>query len=286
MTELDEHNRLGALFESGAPDLLEQQQAAARRAAQQADGQRRREQSRPRRSESLLRDIAVSGRARLHGSGVGAPDEATTDQVLHWTIEQFGDRIAVASSMADTVVAHLVSQYKPWVDVLFGDTGYHFEETLQTRQRVADTLKVNVISVLPAQSVAEQDASYGPRLYQRDPTECCRLRKVVPLRDRLADYEVWITGLRRDDAPSRANAPLVVWDQANKLVKVNPIAAWSDERVAAYIRDNDVIVNPLLSQGYPSIGCAPCTSRVAPGEDTRSGRWAGQTKTECGLHVI
>ncbi len=123
------------------------------------------------------------------------------------------------------------------------------------------------------------------KLYERDPALCCEMRKVEPLHDTLQGYEVWITGVRRDEGPTRADTPFITWDDKNGLVKVNPLAAWTFDELLAYADDNGVIVNPLVNDGYPSIGCATCTRRVAPGEDPRAGRWAGLDKTECGLHT-
>jgi phosphoadenosine phosphosulfate reductase len=172
----------------------------------------------------------------------------------------------------------------PGVDVVFLDTGYHFVETIGTRDAVAATMNVNLISITPVQTVAEQDAEYGPELYKRDPDLCCALRKVKPLADSLAKYDAWATGLRRAETHNRVIAPVIGWDAKKQKVKVSPIARWSDEQVERYIAENGVLVNPLVYDGYPSIGCAPCTRRVAPGEDPRSGRWAGTNKTECGIH--
>lgn len=210
--------------------------------------------------------------------------DATTDQILTWVAEHFSGRVAVASSMADTVLPHLVARHLPGVDVIFLDTGYHFPETLQTRDELARRVDVTIRSIRPVLSVAEQDEVYGADLFSRDPGRCCAMRKVEPLSRSLAGYEAWITGVRRVEAPTRANTPLVEWDATFGLVKINPLAAWSDADVDAYLRQHDVPVNPLLSQGYPSIGCAPCTRRVSAGEDARSGRWSGFEKTECGLH--
>lgn len=205
-------------------------------------------------------------------------------EVLRWADEQFGSAWCVSSSMADALLPHLAAQVRSGVDVIFLDTGYHFAETIGTRDAVAATLPVNVISVTPRQSVAEQDAEYGPRLHERDPDRCCALRKVGPLRDALLPYRAWVTGLRRDDAATRADARVVEWDERRQLVKVNPVVAWSQADVDAYIAEHGILVNPLLFDGYPSIGCAPCTRRVRPGEDPRAGRWSGSGKTECGLH--
>ncbi len=230
------------------------------------------------RSRDELRALAETGATQLLG--------ATAEQVVEWVSANFAtDAVAVACSMADSVLPHLVSQQLPGVDVLFLDTGYHFTETYVTRDEVAKSLNVRVVDVLPEQTVAEQDAQYGAELFSRDPTLCCALRKVAPLQASLAGYEVWFTGVRREEAPTRATTPLIAWDERNGLVKVNPLAAWTFDELLDYASANAVPVNLLMANGYPSIGCAPCTRAVAPGEDPRAGRWAGLTKTECGLHL-
>jgi phosphoadenosine phosphosulfate reductase len=145
-------------------------------------------------------------------------------------------------------------------------------------------MDVNLIPITPVQSVAEQDAEYGPDLYQRDPDLCCALRKVQPLTEALVDYDAWATGLRRAETRNRVIAPVVGWDARKGKVKVSPLARWTDDDVQRYVAQHGVLVNPLVYDGYPSIGCAPCTRRVAPGDDPRSGRWAGTGKTECGIH--
>jgi 3'-phosphoadenosine 5'-phosphosulfate sulfotransferase (PAPS reductase)/FAD synthetase len=141
------------------------------------------------------------------------------------------------------------------------------------------------VDVLPQLTVAAQDAQYGAKLHDRDPSLCCQMRKVDPINASLAGYEAWVTGVRREDNVLRANTQLVEWDEVHHMVKINPIAAWSFDELLDYASTHQVPVNPLLTQGYPSIGCAPCTRPVAPGEDPRAGRWAGLAKTECGLHV-
>jgi len=146
-------------------------------------------------------------------------------------------------------------------------------------------IDARIVDVLPAQTVAEQDAEYGPRLYERDPGLCCQLRKVEPINAALSGYEAWVTGIRREDNALRANAGLVEWDATHQLVKINPLAAWSFDDLLDYASQWSVPINLLLTDGYPSIGCEPCTRRVAPGEDPRAGRWAGLAKTECGLHL-
>jgi phosphoadenosine phosphosulfate reductase len=210
--------------------------------------------------------------------------DATAEQALRWVAETFGDRWCVASNMQDAVLVHLASTVKPGVDVLFLETGYHFAETIGTRDAVSVVYPVNVVDVRPRRTVAEQDAAEGPRLYERDPGRCCALRKVIPLTQQLRGYDAWVTGIRRVEAPTRANTPIVTFDEKFDLVKVNPLAAWTDEDMADYIERHGLLVNPLVSAGYPSIGCAPCTAKPLPGADPRSGRWAGLAKTECGLH--
>jgi phosphoadenosine phosphosulfate reductase len=169
--------------------------------------------------------------------------------------------------------------------VVFLDTGYHFVETLGTRDAVAATLPVNVISATPELTVAEQDEKYGKDLFRRDPDACCAMRKVAPLSRMLSGYDAWATGMRRAETRNRVVAPVIGWDARKQKVKVSPLARWSDEDVDRYVAENGVLVNPLVHDGFPSIGCEPCTRRVAPGEDARSGRWAGTSKTECGIHL-
>lgn len=243
--------------------------------------------SAPARTPEQLEQLAREAAERLHDAG--------TEEVLAWAAEEFGaghpsehtrGGAAVACSMAgDTILPHLVSRHIGGVDVLFLDTGYHFAETLATRDELAWALPINVIDLRAELSVAEQDEKFGPKLFERDPGRCCQMRKVEPLDTRLAGYEAWFTGVRREDNALRANAGLIEWDARHQMVKINPIAAWSFDDVLDYADRHVVPVNPLLADGYPSIGCAPCTRRVAPGEDPRAGRWAGLAKTECGIHL-
>jgi phosphoadenosine phosphosulfate reductase len=228
------------------------------------------------RSSEELRDLV---------SHVGAELElAPAEHILEWAVATFGERFCITSSMADAVLAHLASRVAPGIDVVFLDTGYHFAETIGTADAVGATMDVTLIPITPAQSVAEQDAAYGSELYKRDPDLCCALRKVAPLSEALAGYDAWATGLRRAETHNRVIAPVVGWDAKKGKVKVSPLARWSDDDVERYVAEHGVLVNPLLFDGYPSIGCAPCTRRVAPGDDPRSGRWAGTAKTECGIH--
>ena len=204
-------------------------------------------------------------------------------QVLAWVAESFGDDVTVASSMGDEVLVELVAQSAPALDVFFLDTGFHFPETLRTRDHYAD--RVRIRTVLPLLTVEEQAAEHGDRLFDRDPDRCCAIRKVEPLNRALTGRTAWVTGMRRVDAPTRTDIGLVGWDERRQMVKVNPIAAWDDDDVGRFAFEEDVFLNPLREKGYPSIGCAPCTRPVAPGEDARAGRWAGKNKTECGLHT-
>lgn len=209
---------------------------------------------------------------------------ASAEDLLRWTDEHFAGNYVVASNMQDAVLVDMAAKVRPGVDVLFLDTGYHFAETIGTRDAVQAVYDVNVVNVTPERTVAEQDALLGKNLFAREPNECCRMRKVEPLSKALRGYSAWVTGIRRVEAPTRANAPLSSWDNAFGLVKINPLAAWSDEQMQAYIDAHGVLINPLVEEGYPSIGCLPCTAKPAPGSDPRSGRWAGTGKIECGLH--
>ncbi len=229
--------------------------------------------------------VTVDGRATAEAGAALLGPNATAEQLLAWTAETFGDRFVVASNMQDAVLVELAARARPGVDVLFLDTGYHFAETVGTRDAVETVYDVRIVNARPEHSVAEQDSLLGKDLFARDPNQCCALRKVVPLQNTLAGYDAWVTGVRRVEAPTRANTPLITYDEKFGLVKVNPIAAWSDEDMDAYIAEHDILVNPLVAEGYPSIGCAPCTLKPAPGADKRSGRWSGTGKIECGLHT-
>ena len=229
-------------------------------------------------TEAQLRVLAGRGAAELDG--------ANAIDLLRWTDKTFGpEGYVVASNMEDAVLVDLAAKVRPGVRVLFLDTGYHFPETIGIRDAAEAVYDIRLLNITPEHTVAEQDELLGKDLFARDPDECCRLRKVVPLTNTLREYSAWVTGIRRVDAPTRANAPLISFDEKFKLVKVNPLAAWSDQDMADYIAENNVLVNPLVEEGYTSIGCAPCTAKPGPGADRRSGRWPGHAKTECGLHI-
>lgn len=210
--------------------------------------------------------------------------DASAQDILRWAAAEFGNGLAVTASMQDTVLVHLASKALPGIDVLFLETGYHFVETIGTADAVEAVYDVTLRRLLPLQTVQEQDAEYGKDLFARDPDLCCALRKVAPLNRALTGYEAWATGVRRAESPTRAHTPVVQFDAQRGKVKIAPLAAWSDNDVAAYITEHNVLVNPLLGPDYPSIGCAPCTRRVLPGQDARAGRWAGLAKTECGIN--
>jgi phosphoadenosine phosphosulfate reductase len=238
-------------------------------------------------TEEQLRELAERGATEMEG--------ASANDILRWTDEHFGGvggprgwatcQYVLACNMQDAVMVSLASDVRPGVPVLFLDTGYHFAETIGTRDAIDAVYDIHLLNITPEHSVREQDELLGKDLFARNPNECCRLRKVLPLRRALRGYAAWVSGLRRVEAPTRANAPVISFDDSFKVVKVNPIAAWTDEEVDQYIADNDVLINPLVDEGYPSIGCAPCTAKPAEGEDPRSGRWQGRNKVECGLHA-
>ncbi len=233
----------------------------------------------PRRPESQLRAI-VSEAESVFG------DDADPVALLQWFGDTLGvDRLAVAVSFSDGVMACLAAKAVPGVDLLFAETGYHFAETLGLRDAVAQMYPVNVRSLKPDLSVAEQDHRHGEHLWQRDPDACCAMRKTAPMDAALHGYDAWATGLRRGDHAGRAETPLVAWDAKHAMIKINPIAAFSDADIDACIEQYSIMENPLRQVGYRSIGCSPCTRPVVDGEDERSGRWSGRTKVECGLHL-
>jgi phosphoadenosine phosphosulfate reductase len=227
----------------------------------------------------------VTGMEKLVAGAVDALTDAPAEDVIKWATDTFGDRICITSSMSDAVIIHLASKVKPGIKVVFLDTGYHFPETIGTRDAVSAVYPVELLNITPSRTVAEQDAELGPRLYGRNPDLCCYLRKVVPLERALDPFDAWITGVRKEETSARSDTRVVEWDARREMVKVNPIVGWTQEQVDSYIADNGVLVNPLVYDGYPSIGCSTCTQRVEAGADPRSGRWTGTGKTECGIHI-
>jgi phosphoadenosine phosphosulfate reductase len=229
--------------------------------------------------------LPVAELERLATDAARDLDDASAHEILRWAAHTFGDRFCVLSSMGDAVVASLAAKAKPGVDVVFLDTGYHFAETIGVRDAVAAVYDVNVVSALPLLTVVEQDDAYGKDLFARDPDKCCAMRKVAPMEAALVDYDAWATGVRRDESATRATTPVVQFDARRRKVKVNPIARWTKLELDTYIADNHILVSPLIDDGYLSIGCEPCTKKVAPGADPRSGRWVGHAKTECGINT-
>ena len=210
-------------------------------------------------------------------------ERAGAHEIVQWAAGTFGERFAVTASMADGVLSHVAGEAVPGITVLFLDTGYHFAETIGTRDAVAATYPVNVETITHPLRVPEHEAEYG-RLYETDPDLCCAIRKVWPLDRALRPYDAWAGGIRRAESTTRSDTPVVAWDAKRRKVKVNPLATWSDAQVDAYVAEHGILVNPLREIGYTSIGCEPCTRPVVPGEDRRSGRWSGRAKTECGIH--
>jgi phosphoadenosine phosphosulfate reductase len=236
-------------------------------------------------SEISLTDLPSTDLQTLAERAGRDLEGATAHEIMGWALDTFHPRLAVASSMADAVLIDIATSIRADIPVVFVDTGYHFAETLGMRDAVAASKPVRMLSVTPVQSISQQGESYGDRLYERDPDLCCQLRKVRPMEEALKPFLAWASGIRRDEATSRRKIGVVEWDAKRSKIKVNPLAAWTQEEADRYTEEHQVLVNPLLSAGYASIGCEPCTRRVAPGEDARAGRWSGTGKTECGLHL-
>jgi phosphoadenylyl-sulfate reductase (thioredoxin) len=215
-----------------------------------------------------------------------AGDAAAPEEVLTWAADRFAGRIVFATGFGaeGCVLIDLIARLRLPIDLITLDTGLFFDETVALWRRLERRYGVTIRAVRPARTVDEQARIDGPELWRRDPDRCCELRKVEPLRAALAGYDAWIAAVRRDQTPARAGIAVVERDPRFGLVKVSPLAAWTDADVWAHIQQHDVPHNPLHARGYPSIGCRPCTSPVALGENPRAGRWRGQSKTECGLH--
>ncbi len=202
-------------------------------------------------------------------------ERAPARAVVEWAIGRFGADLVVAASFQDIVLVDLAVGVEPAVEVVFLDTEAHFPETLAFVEQVRSRYGLNLTVTTPGPEAAAWPCGSA---------RCCESRKVAPLRRALTGKQAWLTSLKRTDAPTRAHAPVVCWDDAFGLVKVNPLATFTEAEVAAYLRDRGLPVHPLVARGYLSIGCAPTTRPVHPGEDARAGRWAGSEKTECGLH--
>lgn len=208
------------------------------------------------------------------------------EKILHWGVREFNNKITLACSFGceDLVLLDMLLKINPHAHVFYLDTDMHFQETYETRDRLEEKYDISFIQVKPKLSLEEQAIKHGEHLWQRQPDLCCNIRKVQPLINVLKPYKAWITGIRRDQSPTRANSQKIEWDSKFQMIKLNPLASWTIEEVWDYIKSNDIPYNPLHEQNFPSIGCRVCTKPVMPGEDIRSGRWDGHQKTECGLH--
>lgn len=209
--------------------------------------------------------------------------------LLAEAVKRFAPKIVVACSFGaeDVVLVDMVQRIDPSIPLFYLDTDFLFPETYATRDRIVERYGLKPAQVIQVKSLLtpeQQAAQYGEALWSTEPDRCCQLRKVEPLTRVLKGFDAWITGIRRDQSPTRANASVIEWDGKFELVKVNPLARWTWAEVWTYIKVYEVPYNPLHDQNYPSIGCTYCTAPVAPGEDPRAGRWKNFTKTECGLH--
>jgi phosphoadenosine phosphosulfate reductase len=211
---------------------------------------------------------------------------SSPEAILRWGFDNFGPQMVLATGFGPegVVLMHLVSQVRPEATVFYLDTDLLFAHTYDLRDELVKRLGTRFERVHSGLSLPEQALRHGDKLWERDPDTCCQMRKVIPQRQFLKNYSAWVTGIRRDQTAFRANTRQVEWDYANKMVKLNPLAGWTNDQVWEHIRVNDLPYNPLHDYGYPSIGCWTCTKSVEPGQDPRSGRWAGKVKTECGIH--
>lgn len=232
---------------------------------------------------------------------LGAPDaqwleSATPQAILRWAMQSYGGRITMATAFGAEgcalldMLAKIRDDIGVFPDVFNLDTGYQFGQTLSLKKQIERKYNVHIRAVAPDAGIeaaeARSQSENGGPLYKSDPNECCYWRKVAPLKNAIAGFDAWITAIRRDQTPERANAPIIGPDKSYPLLKINPLANWSREQVWDYIRANGVPTNPLHGQGFPSIGCWPCTRPVSQGADERAGRWAGTEKRECGIHLV
>lgn len=217
-------------------------------------------------------------------------EQASPEEILEWAVCTYYPKLTMATAFGaeGCVLMAMLAQIAPNgknVSIFNLETGYQFKETLETRERIHERYGIEVEYVQAAESVESMENRFGGPIYYSNPDECCRIRKVIPLREKAADYSAWISAIRRDQTAARANAGIVEWDKKFGLVKINPLANWSKRDIWAYITINEVPYNPLHDQGYPSIGCWPCTHKVTVGDDDRAGRWKDIAKLECGLHT-
>src|SRR5215469_9895336 len=232
-----------------------------------------------RRPRSLDRDVIGQASKEL--------ETAAPREILEWAFDKFGVDVTLATGFGAEGVAliDMAVEVNPQVDIFFLDTGFLFPQTYELRDRIQDRYGIRIRSVSTALTPERQQELHGPRLWERDPDLCCRLRKLEPLRKALDGFDAWMTAIRRDQSPARAVARVVEWDSRWNLVKINPLVRWSRADVWRYIVRNGLAYNPLHDSGYPSIGCTHCTEPISRGEHERAGRWKGSNKTECGLHA-
>lgn len=230
--------------------------------------------------ESVMVDDWASVNERLSGR--------SPRQVLEWAVERFFPRLTMATAFGaeGCVLLHMLSEIEPRVRVFNLDTGYQFPETLELRDRIAERYGITVELVGSEATVQAYELAHGGPRYLSNPDQCCYDRKIIPLRRALVGYDAWITAIRADQSPDRAETPVVGVDRKFGLMKINPLLGWTKRDVWAFIVSQGVPYNPLHDRGFPSIGCWPCTRSTSEGEDERAGRWAGQAKTECGLHSL
>lgn len=209
------------------------------------------------------------------------------EEVLTWAFSTYGGDIALATGMGVEGMAllHMAHRINPKLTVFTGDTEFLFPETYDLIERVESRYGITIERLYSDLTPRDQERAYGKALWASDPDQCCNLRKVEPLRRKLATLDAWVTAIRRDQTSARAAIRKVEWDAKFDLVKISPLADWTREKVWSYVLENDVPYNPLHDRNYPSIGCTHCTRAVLPGEDQRAGRWSGSGKTECGLHA-
>jgi len=216
-------------------------------------------------------------------------EDGTPQDILRWAVDVYGEDLTLSVSFGNPegmVLLDMLSRITDKAQVFTLDTGFLFDETLRFREEAMERYPLPLKVLTPGLSVEEQVERYGPELYSCAPDLCCEIRKIEPQRRFLRDYGAWVTGIRRDQTAQRASTPVVAYDEHFGVAKIAPLAAWSVDEVDEYVRQNEVPLNPLLSMGYRSIGCEPCTRPVAPGEDARAGRWPDMDKTECGLHFV
>ncbi|NIP84319.1 MAG: phosphoadenylyl-sulfate reductase [Planctomycetales bacterium] len=214
--------------------------------------------------------------------------QATPQEIIRWAVDRFFPHLTMATAFGPEgcVIIHMLAGIEPRTKVFNLETGYQFPQTLELRDRLAEKYGIEVELKKPELTVAEYEAQHGGPLYQTNPDQCCFDRKIVVLRQAIRGMHAWMSGIRRDQSPDRAKAPIVGWDAKFNLVKISPLANWTKSDVWKLITQEGIPYNPLHDQGYPSIGCWPCTQSVMFGQDERAGRWSGNVKTECGLHSM